>query len=107
MESRQDIHSQTKKIIFSVYNYLKELATDNNYPEFAIFFRKTLEVTAEACGVSVASVKRICSEGKKLAEDDGPSASFKSPIKTYIQLKYATDLDDFDNEVLRRTIHSF
>jgi len=107
MESRQDIHSQTKKVIFSVYNYLKELATDKNHPELAIFFLKTREVTAEACGVSVASVKRICSEGKKLAEDDGPSTSFKSPRKTYKRLRYVTNLDDFDNEVVRRTVHSF
>ncbi|KAF0702536.1 general vesicular transport factor p115, partial [Aphis craccivora] len=64
MESKQDIHSQTKKVIFSVYNYLKVLGTDKNNPEFINFFRKTREVTAEACGVSVASVKRICAEGK-------------------------------------------
>ncbi|XP_050059675.1 uncharacterized protein LOC126550967 [Aphis gossypii] len=108
MESQQDIHSQTKKVIYSVYNYLKVLATDKNFPEFAHFFRKTREVTAEACGVSVASVKRICVEGKKIEQDDKPiTTSFKSPRKTYKRLKYATELDDFDNEVVRRTVHSF
>lgn len=33
--------------------------------------------------------------------------SFKSPRKTYKRVKYATNLDNFDNEVIRRTIHSF
>jgi hypothetical protein len=106
MESKQDIHSQTKKVILGVYNYLKVLGTDKNNPEFVNFFRKTREVTAEACGVSVASVKRICAEEKKLG-DDGPSTSFKSPRKSYKRVKYATNLDDFDNEVVRRTVHSF
>jgi len=103
MESKQDIHSQTKKVIFSVYNYFKVLSTDKNNPEI---FRKTCEVTAEACGVSFASVKRICAEGRKLG-DDGPSTSFKSPRKSYKRVKYATNLDDFDNEVVRRTVHNF
>lgn len=48
----------------------------------------------------------ICAEGKKLG-DDGHSTSFKSPRKSYKRIKYATNLDDFDNEVVRRTVHSF
>jgi len=64
MESKQDIHSQTNKVIFSVYNYLKVLGTDKNNPEFVNFFRKTREVTSEACGVSVASVKRFVQKEK-------------------------------------------
>ncbi|KAF0705683.1 Uncharacterized protein FWK35_00032392 [Aphis craccivora] len=51
--------------------------------------------------VSVASVKRICAEGKNI-EDDNKSiiTSFKSPRKAYKRVKYAIDLDDFDNEVV-------
>lgn len=114
MASYEDIHSQTKKVIFSVYNCFKLLAGDKNNPELSNFFRQTREVTAEACGVSLASVKRICAEGKKLALnkndlDAGPSTKtlFKSPRKTYKRAKYATNPDDFDKEVVRRTVHSF
>ncbi|KAF0724741.1 DDE 3 domain-containing protein [Aphis craccivora] len=86
----KDIHSQTKKVIFSVYNYLKVLGTDKNNPEFINFYLSN----------------EICAEGKKLG-DDGHSTSFKSPRKSYKRIKYATNLDDFDNEVVRRTVHSF
>lgn len=34
-------------------------------------------------------------------------SSFKSPRKTYKRAKPMTNLDDFDNEVVRRTVHSF
>jgi len=44
---------------------------------------------------------------RKKIGDDGPSTSFKSPRKSYKRVKYATNLDDFDNEVVRRTVHSF
>ncbi|KAE9526959.1 hypothetical protein AGLY_013607 [Aphis glycines] len=107
MGSQQDINSQTKKVIYSVYNYLKVLATDQNFPEFAYFFRKTREITAEACGVSLCSVQRICSEGKKIERDDRPLTSFKSPRKNCKRVKYVTNLDSFDNDVVRRTVHSF
>jgi len=43
MESRQDTHSQTKKVISSVYNYLKVLAIDKYHPEFAIFSVKLVK----------------------------------------------------------------
>lgn len=36
--SHEDIHSQTKKIIFSVYNYFKLLANDKSKPEQANLF---------------------------------------------------------------------
>jgi len=50
MESRQDIYSQTKKEMYSVCNYLRVLATDNIFPEYANFFSKTCELTCEKCG---------------------------------------------------------
>ena len=36
----------------------------------------------------------------------GPIA-FKSPRKNYKRVKFMTNLDDFDNEVVRRTVYSF
>ncbi|CAH1726144.1 unnamed protein product [Aphis gossypii] len=38
----------------------------------------------------------------------GPSKpSFTSPRKQYKRAKYATDIDDFDADIVRRTIHEF
>jgi len=107
----QDTHYQTKKVIFHVYNYFKALAGDKCKPEISHFFRQTREMTAEACGVSLACVKRVYTEGKKSSVGENRLAaepsSFKSPRKTFKLDKPMTNLDDFDNEVVRRTVHSF
>lgn len=109
MAFNQDIHSQTKKVIFHVYTYFKTMATDKSKPELSDFFRQTREVTAKACGVSLACVKKVCAEAKKEHDTTGPSTNiaFKSPRKNYKRAKLMTNLDDFDNEVVRRTVHSF
>ncbi|VVC42664.1 Hypothetical protein CINCED_3A012861 [Cinara cedri] len=107
----QDTHSQTKKVIFHVYNYFKTLAGDKGNPKISNFFRQTREMTAEACGVSVACVKRVCAEGKKLFVSENQLTAepslFKSSKKSYKRAKPMTNLDDFDNDVVRRTVHSF
>ena len=68
-------------------------------------------MTAEACGLCLACVKRVCAERKKLSVGENQLAAqpslFKSPRKTYKPAKPMTNLDDFDNEVVRRTVHSF
>ncbi|KAE9540703.1 hypothetical protein AGLY_003948 [Aphis glycines] len=107
----QDTQSQTKKVIFHVYNYFKTLSGDKGKPEISKFFRKTREMTAEACGVSLACVKRVCAEGKKLSVGENrlgaEPSSFKSPRKSYKRAKRMTNLDIVDNEVVRKTVHSF
>lgn len=50
MAYNQDIHSQTKNVIFHVYNYFKMIATDESKPEFSDFFLQTREVTSKAGG---------------------------------------------------------
>lgn len=60
------------------------------------------------CGVSYITLRRICVEAKKSTEQDveeGPS--FKSPRKLYKRKKKCTELDDFDANVVRQTVHSF
>jgi len=52
MAFNQDIHSQTKKVIFHVYNYFKTIAADKSKPELSNFFQNTRDVTAKACGVT-------------------------------------------------------
>ncbi|KAL4104342.1 hypothetical protein QTP88_019643 [Uroleucon formosanum] len=89
-------------------NFIKTIAADKSKPELSNFFQQTRDVTAKACGVSLACVKKVCSEAKKELEV-GPSnkIAFKSPRKSYKRVKVMSSLDDFDNEVVRRTIHSF
>ncbi|KAF0758906.1 general vesicular transport factor p115 [Aphis craccivora] len=109
----QNTQSQMKKVIFHVYNYFKTLAGDKGKPGISNFFLKTREMTAEACGVSLAHVKRVCAEGKKFSMGENRLAaepsSFKSPRKSYKRAKPMTNLrvDDVDNEVVRKIVHSF
>lgn len=65
-------------------------------------------MTAEACGVNVGTVKRITSEGAKSTTSEpttGPS--FTSPRKSYKRFKYATNIDDFDADIVQRIVHEF
>lgn len=52
-----------------MYSYIiiLKLAVDKGKPEINIFFHLTREMTAKACGVSLACVKRVCAKGKKLS----------------------------------------
>ncbi|KAE9531400.1 hypothetical protein AGLY_010606 [Aphis glycines] len=58
-------------------------------------FTQFFKVTAEACGLSERTVRRICKEGP----------SFKSPRKTFKPAK--PELDEFNADIVRRTIHEF
>ncbi|KAL4153955.1 hypothetical protein QTP88_001788 [Uroleucon formosanum] len=70
-------------------------------------FAQSLKVTAEACGLSESTVRRICKEGKDSLDSDQQVASFKSPRKTYKRAKPLTELDDFDADIVRRVVHEF
>lgn len=109
MSSRQrhDIQAQTKHIIFSVYSYFKKLSQDSSHPEVANFFIQAQQRTSEACGISLSTIKRITSEGSKTPSGSETGPCFTSPRKTYKRIKYATDINDFDKDVLRRTVHEF
>ncbi|KAE9522747.1 hypothetical protein AGLY_016856 [Aphis glycines] len=74
------------------------------------YFKQTQKITADACGVSYTTVRRVCTEGYFTGDvSDSPQTgqSFNSPRKTYKRRKYATELDDFDSDVIRRTVHEF
>lgn len=108
MSIRPDIHSQTKKTIFSVYKYFKKLSNDKSNLEVANFFKQAQKMTAEACEVSIATVKRITSEASKSScSESEPEPKFTSPRKTFKRAKYATDIDDFDVDIVRRAVHEF
>jgi len=108
MSVRPDIHSQTKKTIYSVYKYFKKMSNDKTNPEVANFFKQAQQMTADACEVSVVTVKRITSEASKsLSSESESGPKFTSPRKTFKRVKYATDIDDFDVDIVRRTVHEF
>jgi len=109
MSSRQrhDIQAQTKHIIFNVYSYFKKLSKDSSHPEVANFFIQAQQKTSEACGISLSTIQRITSEGSKSCSGSETGPCFTSPRKTYKRIKYATDINDFDKDVLRRTVHEF
>ncbi|KAL4121281.1 hypothetical protein QTP88_013826 [Uroleucon formosanum] len=71
----------TPSIVFSSTSLT--IAADKSKPELSNFFQQTRDVTAKACGVSLACVKKVCSEAKKELEV-GPSnkIAFKSPRKS-------------------------
>ncbi|KAL4131578.1 hypothetical protein QTP88_008871 [Uroleucon formosanum] len=96
--------SQTNKIFFSVYNFIKDLSLqDEIVPSM---FAQCLKVTAEACGLSERAVRRVCKEGKDSLDPEQQVASFKSR-KTYKSAKPLTELDDFDADIVRRILHEF
>jgi len=70
-------------------------------------FAQSLKVTAEACGLSERTVRRICKEGKDNLDPEEQVASFKSLRKTYKRAKPLTELDDFDTDIVRRTVNEF
>jgi len=98
----KDIHSQSKKIIYSVYIFLKQLSEKSDLT--ADFFKSAQVITAQACGISHRTVKRICGEARKCDDPETPDASptLISPRKGYKRAKTVSELDDFDSEFYDR-----
>lgn len=74
-------------MIFSVYKRFKLLANVKDKPDLANFYRQIQEINAEVCGVSLATVKRICAKGKNDADFRNEATTlFKSPrIRTNVK----------------------
>ncbi|PSN46553.1 hypothetical protein C0J52_19714 [Blattella germanica] len=70
--------------------------------------KDTQNVVATACGVSVSTVQRVCRATEESMEDvDVPGPSFKSPRKKLTRVKPVTELDDFQKDVVRRSVQEF
>ncbi|KAL4123174.1 hypothetical protein QTP88_015397 [Uroleucon formosanum] len=97
---------QLQKVL-CVYSFLKQLSKKSDLT--ADFFKNAQVVTAGAFGVGYRTVRRICAEGKNNINPETPSAdpTFVSPRKRYKRAKTVTELDDFDSDVVRRTVHEF
>ena len=97
---------QSKNVIYDVYKYFKSL--ENCEERVSVFFKDTQNVVATACGVSVSTVQRVCREAEESMGDvDVPGPSFKSPRKKLIRVKPVTELDDFQKDVVRRSVQEF
>lgn len=102
---RQVLHRQAREIVFKVYNYFKNINEQNSAGHHGAGrnVANAQETTAEACGVSLRTVQRIVSEGKKSFNVSG-TATFRSPGKHPRREKTVSELDDFNKSVLRRTV---
>ena len=98
------LHSQTKEFVYRVNTYfLQEKA--NRAPLLPV--TQARKRTADATGISEATVKRICSKENRI-RDNVPHPNppvFTSPHKKRAQT--VTNFDDFDKCVLRRLILGF
>lgn len=103
------LHSQTREVIFNLYNFMKREAAEG-----PILLQKVQKRVAEATGVSRSSVQRVLLECKKQQEQPQeaeqpviPLPTFTTPKKKWKKKIKKTDLDDFDKTVVRRTIYEF
>lgn len=69
-----------------------------------------IRTTAEPCGLSECTVRRIYAEAKFSEDNPYESKSvitFKSPRKSYKRANIVSQLDEFNSDVVRRTVHEF
>jgi transposase len=99
-----DLSAQSKTIIYDVYCYLKDLVTNNPNGRVGDIFNQTQKCAAEACKVSLSSVQRICAEAYNADNSllDG-NVVFKDPKRNGTE-KSITNVDDFEKDVIRRTV---
>lgn len=90
-----------------MYKYFKKVSMNSSNPEMATFFKQTQAKTAEACGVSEKTVKRIFSKGNKSSVSQTVCPSFTFPQKTYKRAKFASEVNGFDADIVRRIVHDF
>lgn len=99
--SNKIIHSQARQIIYSVYQFMK---IEKEQDALKIPLSSLQERVAKACNVSVASVKRIVSEGNRKS----PGERFKSPLKTLNKPSTSKgSVDEFEEEIIRKIIYSY
>lgn len=78
---------------------LKNYINNSTNPRVTNFFLQAQQKTSEACGNSIGSVKIITSETTKTPLDsETKSPTFTSLRKTLKRIKYATDIDNFDQD---------
>lgn len=100
---RKVLHSQTREVVSEVLKFMTKEALIG---KFLIDEKKIIERVSKATGVSERSVRRIKLESKMHDESNAEtpgSCSFTTP-KRKRKSKPVTNMDSFDQEVIRRTI---
>ena len=92
MPTGKRLKSQTNEVVVHVYDYLEELSRYK-------CTQGPLKRTADATGLSRASIKRL----RKEKVDTG-GAAFSTPTKRY-RFSRRLLVDDFDREAIRRKIY--
>ncbi|KAF2891728.1 hypothetical protein ILUMI_14445 [Ignelater luminosus] len=100
MNNSKMIHSQGRELIYGVYQFMKK---EKEEGEPVIFLSNLREKVAAGTGVSLSTVKRIIKKGKNKPE----RATFSSPRKTIEKPSPKSDLDQFDEEIIRTVIYRF
>lgn len=94
------IESQSKQIIFNCYKYFElELKKNSNSPHTAA------QLVEKATGVCLSTVYNIVSESN--SEKFATTKKFTSPRNNKLRTCPSSAVDDFDQEVIRRTIYNF
>lgn len=101
----RNTHSQSKKIIFSVYNFIKMCSEKKDLD--SDYFKSAQKIAAQACGISYMTVWRICVKAKKSSVDSDEEVFFQSPRKLYKRAKQCSELDDFDADIVRQIVQEF
>ena len=97
MPTGKQVKSTSKSIICNVHDYFDwQSKKQKSTPP------KLCKKTAEATGFSERTVNRVLLEKRKL---DG--SSFTSPNKRYKESRERVDVDAFDTDAIRRTVHEF
>lgn len=107
------IHAQAREIIYNVYQYFvkesfkfkKYMDADGNY-----YFKKVQERVCQATGISRKTISRILTEAEtasNIVETPSSSIKFTTPKKGRKKLAFRVDLDNFDYDVIRRTVYDF
>ncbi|KAG8236393.1 hypothetical protein J437_LFUL014914 [Ladona fulva] len=99
--NKKVLHSQVREIINRVLAFMKKEAVEG----ISIPLRSVHERVVAATGVSKRTLKRISKEGKDICDE--LSQSFTSPRKIKPQRCSKSTVDDFDVQVIRRTINQF
>lgn len=97
------LRGQSREIVSNVYKFMKEEADKSTC---TIPIAHARERTAKASGVSVRLVSKILSEREKLKTSEA-GQSFSTPNKQRRRERPITGMDDFDKNVVRRTVHHF
>jgi hypothetical protein len=101
--SYEVLRSQARQIVFRAHSFFKMYASEDKRNR--LNFSKCQDLTAEECGIHKSSVSRICRDAKKSSAQGDPV--FVSPRKKINMQKKVTNLEDFNKDVVRRTVLDF